>query len=343
MSRTVQFGKVILHMKNIACAQSCRFCLSGPKKIARVPAARFFAIVTRFLEWQEQQQEPYIPIYYTLGYAFNYDRDTVQRICDLGKRFPRSAPRRAFSLGGLPQRTDDELRRWLQMQKSFGIEAVHATIAGTESLHDFWSGRKGTFDLLTRTLRVAGELGLTRSHRLLIVRSTLPCLRELCQYLDNQPPGIHDDRYAMPIYYAGFGSRLEDERITEAERDELRSWLSAEARGPEKWLSEREWIRQIEADEAPDRVSLHLEINDDNVAWYESSSCEEIMESMMARTLAAYASLPPCQELCLAYGERDGKKIYGQRDCLERKWLDLHLQSHPLSFERDLTHLANRD
>jgi hypothetical protein len=49
----------------------------------------------------------------------------------------------------------------------------------------------------------------------------------------------------------------------------------------------------------------------------------DFIAEMERRTMEAYAALPSTQELCERYGDRDNRKIYTNRDDVERKWFEV--------------------
>jgi hypothetical protein len=242
----------------------------------------------------------------------------------------------------LPWRDDSALNDWLVERQSLGLKTVHASLAGVGEVHDFWNGRAGNFDLIMRTLQAAGDLGLALGARLFVSKSTLPHLAALNERLERLPKHEEDWRYATPFFYFGWGAWFEDERIDEAERDALPSWMKPLVeRDGGAWRSEREWIAHLSSQppRKADETQLVINVDDDNIAMLENSSCEEIIGDYERRTRAAYAALPTLDELCDRYGDKDGALVYPLLRCVETKWLDMHLAREPISFERRLTHL----
>jgi hypothetical protein len=341
MGEHIRFETIHIHSKLVACAHSCKYCSMGKKKIARIQPGRIHALLERFLEWETSHG---MGVSYIVNYSADYDRATLGYLRDLRDRFPRDyEPLRRLSLGGLRKRTDEELRLWLRERQQFGCISAHGSFAGYGDVHDSWNGQRGNYDLIVRTLRIAGEIGMAVLARLFVVKSTLSTLQALNDTLDTLPEHENNWRYAVPYFYAGWGSRLEDERIDEKTRDRLPPWLSAllcKARSAEgECRSEREWIEVIRHNSTQRRDSLILNVTEDNIERLEQQTCDEIIKDLERRTLRAYAAIPDLPELCERYGDRNGTKIYGLERCLEMKWLDHHLQEHPAKFERQLTHL----
>jgi hypothetical protein len=331
-----------------ACAHSCRYCSIGRRPVAKLSASRFAALVERFFDWQEASGMKTFMLGRWLGYNANHERpilEILRRLDDRGADpdWPR-LPRRflsGFTLGGLPWRSEVELLSWLRMLRDeFGLGRVVTTLAGTGAVHDRWNGKQGNFNLLLSTLRVAGSLGLALSARLLITRSTLPCLAELHDLLKALPGGCWPS-YA-PLYYSGSAIRYEGERITE----EIRDGLSKEIRESgawnlEKWLSERELVDIIRTQKVPLRsVFLNLTLTDETIDRIEAMSCDDIVGDLEQRTRAAYAAIPSLGELCERYGDGSNRMVYARETCIDRRWFDIHQRVDPIAFERNLTHLG---
>ncbi|WP_245272298.1 hypothetical protein [Xanthobacter sp. 126] len=336
------FSSLHIHCKLVACAHACRYCSMGKKTLSALEPERLHALLARFLEWEAQGG---LRIGYVVNYTDNFDRRTLELLHDLARRFPRTyEPLRRMSLGGQPLRTDQELKTWLAERRAFGCISAHGSLAGTGPVHDHWNGQKGNFDLILRTLRMAGEMGFALGARLFVARSTLTTLKDLNDLLDTLPMHPGNWRYAMPFFYAGWAAQLEEERIDEAVRDSLPDWLLALMGAcistGEGCRSEREWIELLRmAPDTPER-GLVLNVNAQNIAMLEQKCFEEIVSDLAVRTQAAYAAIPSAAELCERYGDRSGTKVYGLARCLEMKWLDRHLADHPMPFERALTHLT---
>jgi hypothetical protein len=343
MTKNVHFKELHIHAKTIPCAHSCKYCLMGKKRLARITPLRFLSFVERFMEWSRRKSSA-PAVGYILNYTANYDRDTLVRLRELKNRFDVDyAPLRSVTLGGLPWRDDEGIRAWLTERQEFGLTNVHASLAGTGSVHDYWNGQKGNFDLLMRTLKLGRALGMSIATRIFVTKSTVPLIEELCEMLDRFPPHSNDRRYALPFFYAGWGAKLESERIDETIRDSLPNWfgpLIERSSSEGCWRSEREWIADIESRTTSDiETKLIINLTDANIERLEAMSCDAIFAEYEQRTLAAYAAVPNLRQLCDRYGNRNGRDIYVLERCIETKWLDQHLASHPVRFERQLTHL----
>lgn len=343
MTRQIEFESLFIDTRLVACAHSCKYCLMGKKRIAKISPVRAHALIERFLQWEAADGSD-LSVGYTFNYADDHDHEQLELLKDLGTRFPREYdPLKRITLGGLPMRSDDEIQLWLKERQKYGCISVHASLAGTDATHDYWNGQHGNFSLIMRMLRTAGELGMALGARMFVSKSTLPSLARLNDMLDELPQHPGNWRYAVPYFYIGWGARFEDERIDEAIRDSLPPWLqrlSWTTAPDSRALSEREWIKVLSVeDDRPQKVALTLTITEENIGWLETRTCGEIVQNLKARTAAAYASIPSTVELAEQYGDSRNTRIYPLERCVEIKWLDKYLLAKSVVFERHLTHL----
>jgi len=341
MRRKIVIDEISIMNKVDACAHSCKYCLTGSNKLSRVGYDRFSAAIERFISWRDTHRPDLKMICSTL-YSAEIDLETQSKFMKLRERLQR--PARYLLMGGLRMRSEAEMRDWLTQRRDIGVDAVIVSFAGMDAVHDHWNGRKGDFAFLASALKIAGELGMNLSERLFLVRSTLPHLEALIDHLDTIP-GKVVDRTVVPFLYRGRAVHLEDERITEDIRDslpehlkQLASWVLGTWRD---WLSEREWIKAVrQQEEQPRTVRLPIQLDHSNIDRIETINIEDLIVEMEERTMAAYASIPSISELCERDADPTNRRIYTNRDDIERKWLDHHLAKFPSSLERQLTYLA---
>lgn len=311
-------------LRHAPCAHICRYCLiSESRKHSALPFSRFEALVHRFHDWR-QAERPDLEIGVFVGPSFDYDMEVLKGVARLRER--RGGKFRFVNLGGLRIRRGEELEAWIEERRAVGVIGFfHTSLAGHGETHDRWNGRVGDFDYQTAILRLAGERGMARQEKLFLTKNTLPLFDRLLDILDTLPGELFS-RGASPFFYAGLANRYEDERLTEEDRDNLPERINELRAGKfGTWLSEREWIPvMLETAHKPRRLQLKLDINETNIEFLESASCEEIFASREREYQDSYRNIPALNELCARYGDPDNRRIYVMSRDVEGRWLDLH-------------------
>ncbi len=341
MKRRIQPHTLIIRGNNRSdCAHGCRYCPIKRKRSV-VERDRFAAFVERVREWVKRDGGRW-SMWSSLGYHANHDRDDLEMM----RRLDGPQPLRGITLGGLPDRTDDELRVWLDLLKEYGLQTVHATFGGTREMHDHWNNKKNNFDLLMRTLHVAGRMDFKLGQRLLVGKSTLSHLEPLLDLLEELPQHVGDWRYAMPFFYQTSAQKpqphVELDRIDESLRDSLPQRILSLFMDPDEKsnLSEREWMRYTAPQDDPvDKVTAVIRVTADAMDELEATPIEDVVGDLWRRTESAYAAMPTFSELRDRYGDRFGTSIYSVRRCVEMKWLDMYRAENPdVRIDQSLTH-----
>lgn len=323
-----------LSMRHAPCAHICRYCLiTETRKGSKLPFSRFERLAHRFFDWQASQNSK-IEIRIFVGPSFDYSLETLKGVGRLRAR--RGSTFQILNLGGLRFRTREGLNVWLDERQAAGIIGFHTSLAGCDEIHDRWNGRVGDFAYQTSILQMGGERGMVRSERLFLTQNTLPVFDRLLDILDGIPGEVRD-RYASLFFYAGLASRYEDERITEAVRDDLperlkriRLWRLKD------WRSEREWIAVIrETADQPRKLVMKLDVNEGNIERLEDLPCEEIFAEQERLYRDDYRRMPSLEELCARYGDMTNQRIYMLSRDLEQKWIDLHARETGLKVPLD--------
>jgi hypothetical protein len=318
------------------CAHICRYCHVADRTYSSIPIARLITLFDRFNDWKTTQRLENLTIYFSLlGPSWNFDAATLATLLEFQRRIDN--PFRCIMLGGLKMLPDDEMREWLRVRRDLGIDSVGVAMAGHGLIHDRWNGRKGDFEFLMRTQRLAREVGLEVHQWLFAVKSTLPILDEAAEILDSfiGPP---TQRHARLFLSSGYGAYHEEERITESDLDHLPAWVVNSLKAREPLHPEWEWIDLFRNDRTPleEDILLHLYVNDKNIDRIEEMSCEEIFADLERRTRPIYAELPNREQLCETFGDPKGTKIYEDSMDIEIAWLDRYLDKHPLNLEWSL-------
>ena len=172
---------------------------------------------------------------------------------------------------------------------------------------------------------MAGERGMVRRERLFLTQNTLPIFDRLLDILDGIPGEVRS-RVTSPFFYAGLATKYESERLTEDERDNLPERIN-ELRPArfDNWLSEREWIPvTMETASQPRRLLLKLDVDETNIDYLETASCEEIFTTRQREYQDSYRSVPALDELSVRYGDPTNRKIYMMSRDIEGRWMDMH-------------------
>lgn len=337
MTRKVEIGSLALYIHLNACAHSCRYCNMAEKKLDNVPRERFAKILEQFINWRDRARPGFR---LAIGELYSGEQTLEALKLMEGLRHRMGPGLGRMHLGGLKIRSEPETRDWLQQRFDLGTRFANASYAGTFEVHDYWNRRRGDFQHLLCLQTIAAEIGMDLGQYMFVTRSTFPHLEELLDHLEMLPkPAI--ERALIPFSYIGWARDQEDERILEEHRDRLPDRLRTLMPKKEGWKSEREWMKMSMTDGTRKDLMLRLEVDETNIEYIETASCDEIVEDLEARTRAAYELTPTWEELRDRHGDKTNLRIYANQDDIERKWLDAYLKQYPIQIERRLTHLTN--
>ncbi len=332
MREIADIGGIHIVLNINPCAHNCFYCCVDNHKGSKFPAGRYLAVVERFLDWKQSRRLKNFNIPFVIYYCDDYDLVTTKKVIELQRR---EKGYMQLYLGGLRMRSENEMRAWLRERQTVGIRNVIVSFVGHGAVHDHWNDRPGDFDFLMSTLKISAELGMNMEERLLLMKSTLPCMEELINKLDALP-GKLKRRVIQPLDYSGRAAKIEAERVTEADLERLPEQAK---RFLPDLRSERQWIEFMRKHEDPPRKNMILRfvLDDTNIERAEAMSCDEIFAELEQRVRAAYAAMPSQRELIEECGDPDSDLLYGHPRSLERKWLDQYMEKHPLQFELSVT------
>jgi hypothetical protein len=335
MSRNVKIDNLWIYSHPFVCQNHCWHCQLGKRQVAHLEFARVAAQIRRFDEWSRQSERNALRVTNWVGQTFETDLPTLKEtrsladLCGWGFNL--------ILLGGLRDRSESELRPWLIERRDAGFTSVVASFMGCGALHDHWNGRRGDFERLLKTQRVAASLDMELEQRIFLTRESLPMLEQLLDTLDELPGKVRE-REVYPLFYSGLARNWEKFRMTAEEIDKLQPKIKSLLRRDHgNWRTECEWMDAVRAeDNAPDKISLKLLLNDDNIDAVEAASCQQVYDDLERRTLAAYVAIPSRAELCEQFGDKSNRAVYMFRNDIETKWIDKYLRSHPVTLEREL-------
>ncbi len=168
----------------LPCAHICRYCCIGDRGGPQFPFDRWLRFTDRLVVWG---QETGLRIHPGFFPSYNFDVQTFVATKEWWER-RMGGKFHWISLGGLKMRSDDEMRRWLTELQQHGLEGLSATFVGHGDVHDRWNGRRGDFDFMMRTIRLALELGLEFLNQHVLIKSSLPIMLELFDELEAWTP-----------------------------------------------------------------------------------------------------------------------------------------------------------
>jgi hypothetical protein len=80
----------------------------------------------------------------------------------------------------------------------------------------------------------------------------------------------------------------------------------------------------LETADRPRRLTLKLDVNESNIDYLETASCDEIITERGRQYQDSYREIPPLDELCARYGDMTNRRVYTMNRDVEGKWLTLH-------------------
>lgn len=317
------------------CAHTCRYCSIGDRNGGGLPLARYLSFVEGFEDWAKVEGPAGLSVSGGFHPSFNYDIASYRQLNDWYER-RTGCGLRWIPLGGLKMRCESEMRDWLNERRELGLVGVSASFVGTHALHDRWNGRRGDFEFLMLTLRVAAEMGLQHGTTLFVTKSSLPLLGDLVELLD-QLPTLHEGHHFRQFYYIGHGSHHEAERIAESDRDRIPEF----ARSLFKNFSlhtEGEWIEMSRTEVSkPLNISLHLELTRHNIDRLECTPYTKIFTTIDGIARSVLAEFPDLPILAERYGDPINTRLYPRFD-IRRVWFERFAQRHELRFDRSALH-----
>ena len=306
----------------VPCENRCRYCLlSWDGRLRGLAYDRSAAYARRFQEWLKANR-PELSFAFYYGYSMEHPEllesvDFLREIGSPGGKF--------LQFDGMKFRTEPELRQLLGELKAHGIELINLTFYGTRDYHDRFAARKGDFDYMMATLRIAAEVGLD-------VEVGIPLTRENAQQADKLVNLVGRYRpvriFCFVPHGEGRGETLEPIRFRQDDYDALPERVR-ELLNRQKYRPEGEWIREnIFSD--PEKRVLTLNLTGENAAYFESMPFAEVISYLEKLDDAYYASVPDLPTLAAMYGDKNGVCFYSERD-LYLTYQRRYIREHGLS------------
>jgi hypothetical protein len=80
----------------------------------------------------------------------------------------------------------------------------------------------------------------------------------------------------------------------------------------------------LETASQPRKLLLKLDVDETNIEYLESASCEEIFAERERQYQDSYRGIPALDELCSRYGDPTNRKIYMMSRDVEGRWMAIH-------------------
>ena len=306
----------------VPCENRCRYCLlSWDGRLRGLAYDRSAAYARRFQKWLKANR-PELNFAFYYGYSMEHPEllesvDFLREIGSPGGKF--------LQFDGMKFRTEPELRQLLGELKAHGIELINLTFYGTRDYHDRFAARKGDFDYMMATLRIAAEVGLD-------VEVGIPLTRENAQQAEKLVNLVGRYRpvriFCFVPHGEGRGETLEPIRFRQDDYDALPERVR-ELLNRQKYRPEGEWIRENTFSDPEKRV-LTLNLTGENAAYFESMPFAEVISYLEKLDDAYYAAVPDLPTLAAMYGDENGVCFYSERD-LYLTYQRRYIREHGLS------------
>lgn len=308
----------------VPCENRCRYCLlSWDGQLRGVDYGRSAAYARRFYDWLRENR-PELSFAFYFGYSMEHPNllKSISFLREIG-----SPGGKFLQFDGMKFRNDREILELLTALKARGIELINLTFYGTREYHDRFAARKGDFDYLMAILRIAGEVGLAVEAGIPLSQENAAQAGELLEQLGC----YHPTRiYCFVPHGEGRGETLEPIRFRQSDYEYLPENVKS-VFNRQKYRPEGEWVRQNSFSKPTKRV-LTLNLNPENVDWFEKQKFSETIRYLEKLDDDYYAAIPDLATLAKRYGDPDGACFYSERD-LYLKYQRRYIREHGLTVQ----------
>lgn len=288
----------------VRCHNHCKYCLlSWDGKCLGIEYERSVAYARNFYNWLEMTHKG-INFTYYFGYSMDHP-DLPNAI-----RFMQetNSPGGEFlQFNGMKMRTKEELDALFTNIKELGVRLIDFTFYGTKEYHDMFAGRKGDFELMMDSMRIALEKGLN-------VEVGIPITKENLSQIDALLSQLPQDKIKIFIFTphsGGRGINLLDAKITVDDYENLSSnakryFNRSRNKTPAEWLHDKEPI--------PKNRILTLSLLPSNIDFLEQQLFEDTLKSLEKQDEDYYDKIPDFQSLLERYTLPEDKHLYSKKD-----------------------------
>lgn len=313
----------------VPCENRCLYCLlSYDGKTSGVDYKRSEVYAKRFYQWLKENRPD---LSFLFGFGYSMEHPDLLSAIDFCRSIG-SATGDFLQFDGMKFRTDEELETLLRQLQIHGIKLIDLTFYGTENYHDRFAARVGDYQLMTRTLAKANEIGLDVTISIPITHENTDQLDELIAELEQ----YRTQRISCFIPHGeGRGRLLESVRFSTEDYTKL----SGDARSRVNWgrfKTEGEWLR-IGFPKWEKRV-LTVTLRPENIDFFERLSFAEAITYLEKLDDDYYAAIPAAESLAKIYGDPNNDRYYSARDlylCYQRRYIaDHNIKIHDINDER---------
>lgn len=288
-----------------SCCNRCRYCLlSYDGKVRGADWDKSCRYAKAFRAWL-QKNRPDLSFAFYFGHSMEHPKlpeavDFLQEI--------QSPTGKFLQLDGMEFRDEKQLHALLSDLKAHGIQLIDLTFYGTRAYHDRFAARKGDYDYMLNVLEVANRIGLDCEIGYPLTQESAPLTGDFMAEI--MPYQLKNLFFFVP-HGEGRGRTLESIRLTEDAAEKLPESVQAHF-NRRRYRTEREWLQ--DGFSAPARRVLTLMLTEENIARYEKMEPSEVICELEEMDDSYYRTMPSFAELAVRYGDKNGNKLYSERD-----------------------------
>lgn len=287
----------------VPCYNHCKFCLlSWDGQCIGIDHARGMEYARNFYIWM-RNNHPEIHFVYYFGYSMEHPNLSeeikfMQETNSPGGEF--------LQFDGMRMRTKAELHQLLGNIKELGIKLIDFTFYGTKDYHDRFAGRKGDFELMMNSLKIALEKGLH-------VEVGIPITKENTTQIDSLMEMLPADKIRLFLFTPHAGGRgvtLMNSTITMDDYDRLSSTAKQHFnrknnKTPLEWLN-------TDLPTVENRV-LTLSLLPSNIDRLEHLSFENTLKELEMIDEEYYSAVPDFPTLLKLYADSNDSHLYSKK------------------------------